>query len=135
MDEGVFAASDRDKLGRASSAIQTISSRPRRLALSLTNISNSVLRLKEEINIREKKDTGKERSFSYIQHPSVSLNGLPISLFHEGLVRLCHMVAPIETLQFDGSAYFITSISLIKNKDENPKRILKNTLTIKHHIG
>ena len=71
IDEGVFTAGNRDTVGRTSSAIETISSRSRRLALSLTNISDSVLHLQKEIINREKKDTGKERSLVYIQYPSI----------------------------------------------------------------
>ena len=48
------------------------------LALSLTNISDSVLHLQEEIINIGKKDTGKERSFGYVQYPLISLNGLEI---------------------------------------------------------
>ena len=66
MNEGVFIA---------------ISSRSRKMALSLTNISDRVLHLQEEIINREKKDIGKEISFGLIQYPSVALNGLQISFF------------------------------------------------------
>ena len=104
-------------MGRTSSNIQTISSRSRKLALSLTNICNKVLHLQEEIINSEKKDTGKEKSFGYIQYPSISLNGLQISLFDEDLVRLYHMIAPTETLYFDASGSFISPIPSIENKD------------------
>ena len=135
VNEGVFTAGNRNMVGRTSSAIQTISSRYRKLALLLTNISNSVLHLQEEIINREKKDTGKKRSFSYIQYQLISLNGLQISLFDEGLVRLYHMIAPIETLYFDTSGSFVFPIPSIKNKDGIPKQILIYTLTFKHPIG
>ena len=122
-------------VGRTSSAVQTISSRYRKLALLLTNISNSVLHLQDEIINIEKKDTGKERSFSYIQNLSISINGLQISLFDEDLVGLYHMIAPIETLYFDRSGSFVFSTPSIKNKDGIPKQILIYALTIKHPIG
>ena len=135
MDEGVFTASDRDRVGKTSSAIQTISSRSRKMALSPTNISDSVLHLQEEIMNREKKDIGKEISFGYIQYPSVALNGLQISFFDERLTRLYHIIAPTETLYFDANGSFISPIPSIKNKDGNPRRILIYALTIKHPIG
>ena len=120
MNEGVFIA---------------ISSRSRKMALSLTNISDSVLHLQEEIINREKKDIGKEISFGLIQYPSVALNGLQISFFDERLVRLYHIIAPTETLYFDASGSFISPIPSIKNKDGNPRRILIYALTIQHPIG
>ena len=42
------------------------------------------------------------------------------------------MIAPIETLYVDASGSFISPIPSIKNKDENPKRILVYAVTIKH---
>ena len=79
---------------------------------------------KKRLSIEKKKDTGKERSFGYIQYPSISLNGLQISLFDEGLVKLYQITAPIETLYFDASGSFISCIPSIKNKNRNPKGIL-----------
>ena len=131
----MFTAGNRDTVGRTSSDIQIISSRSRRLALSLTNICNKVLHLQEEIISREKKDTGKEKSFGYIQYPSISLNGLQISPLDEDLVKLYHVIAKIETLYFDASGSFICPIPSIENKDGNPKRTLIYALIIKHPIG
>ena len=76
IDERVFSAGDRDTVGRTSSAVQTTSFRSRILTLPLIYISDSFLHLQEEIINREKKNTGKERLFGYIQYPSISLNGL-----------------------------------------------------------
>ena len=74
---------------------------------------------KKRLSIEKKKDTGKERSFGYIQYPSISLNGLQISLLDEALVKLYQITAPIETLYFDASVPFMSCIPSIKNKDRH----------------
>ena len=88
--------------------------------------------MQERIIKDEEKQFNIISSFRYIQYPSISLSGLHLSLFDEGLVRLCHLLAPVLTLFFDASSSFISPPPWIRDKDGKPERILIYALTTYH---
>lgn len=83
----------------------------------------------------ERKLTNKQVSYGYIQYPSISISGLQLLLFDEGLVRLFHLIAETETFYFDASGSFLSAIPAIKNKDGKAKLIFLYALTVKNPEG
>ena len=122
-------------LGKTTSTIQTISSRARKVVTSKSDISDGIRKLKENIVEKERKVTNKQVSYGYIQYPSISINGLQLSLFNEDLVRLFDLIAGTETFYFDAGGSFVSAIPAIKNKDGKAKRILIYALTFKNPEG
>ena len=47
------------------------------------------------------------------QYPSLSISGLELSLFGEGLVRLFYLIAVRETFYFDASGSFVSAVPAI----------------------
>ena len=109
---------------KQSVTIQTISSRARKVVTYIRGISDGIRKLQENIAEKERKLTNKQASYGYIQYPSISISGLQLSLFDEGLVRLFHLIAETETFYFDASGSFVSAIPAIKTKDGKVKRIL-----------
>lgn len=126
---------NRTTLGKTISTIQTISSRVRKVVTSLSGISDGIRKLQENIVDMERKLTNKQVSYGYIQYPSISISGLQLLLFDEGLVRLFHLIAETETFYFDASGSFLSAIPAIKNKDGKAKLIFLYALTVKNPEG
>ena len=80
---------NRTTLGKTISTIQTISSRARKVVTSISGISYGTRKLQGNI-IKKERKLNKQVSYGYIQHPSISVSSLELSLFDEGLVRLFH---------------------------------------------
>ena len=68
----------------------------------------------------------------YIKYPSISLSGLHLSFFDEGLVTRYHLLAPVLTLYFDASGSFISQLPWIRNKDDKLKKFLRCDLKTNH---
>ena len=126
---------NRTALGKTISTIQTISSRARKVVTSLSGISDRIRKLQENIVEMERKLTNKEVSYGYIQYPSISISGMQLLLFDEGLVRLFHLIAETETFCFDANGSFALAIPAIKNKDGKAKLIFLYALTAKNPEG
>ena len=126
---------NRTTLGKTISTIQTISSRARKVVTSLSGISDGIRKLQENIVDMERKLTNKQVSYGYIQYPPISISGLQLLLFDEGLVRLFHLIAETETFYFDASRSFLSAIPAIKNKDGKAKLIFLYALTVKNPEG
>ena len=62
---------------------------------SLEYISTEILKLQESIIKVEEKQFNITSSFGDVQYPSISLSGLHLSLFDEGLVILYRLLAPV----------------------------------------
>ena len=104
---------NRTTLGKTISTIQTISSRARKVVTSISGISYGIRKLQENIIEKERKLTNKQVSYGYTQYPSLSINGLELSLFGEGLVRLFYLIAVRETFYFDASGSFVSAVPAI----------------------
>ena len=135
LGEESFMSGNRTTLGKTISTIQTISSTARKVVTSISGISDGIRKLQEKIVEKERKLTNKHASYGYIQYPSISISGLQLLLFDEGLVRLFHLIAETETFYFDPSGSFVSAIPAIKDKDGKAKRILLYALMVKNHEG
>ena len=89
LNKTSFGAGHRSGVGKSMAALQKISSKARKEISSLEYISTEILKLQEYIINDEEKQFNASSSFGYIQYPSISHSGLHLSLFDQGLVRLC----------------------------------------------
>ena len=103
--------------------------------MTTEHIIKEMIRLQKQYKEEEKiiNPLKSSLNFGYIQQPSISLNGLQVTLVDEPLVRFYHKIAPYETFYFDASGSFITDLPLLKNDSGKPKRILLYALTMRHH--
>ena len=117
LNEASFAPGHRREVGKFKAALQKISSNARKEISSLEYISTEILKLQEYIIKVEEKQFNIISSFGYIQYPSISLSGIQLSLFDEGLIRLYHLLATVLILYFDASGSLILPLTRVRNKE------------------
>ena len=95
--------------------------------------------LEEDDRLNDSKNSRKV--FRYIHYPLISRSGIQITLTDEALIRLYHLAAPYSPLYFGVTGTAIRATQWLKNKNDNPKRILfyspialVDYITIERHI-
>ena len=104
---------------------------------------NDVLRMQSQLEEdgRLNDSNNSRKVFGYVHYPLISRSGIQITLTDEALIRLYHLAVPCSPLYFGVTGTAIRAIPWLKDKNDNPKRILfyspialVDYITSKHHI-
>ena len=117
------------------STLQNISCKARKESLGVESTFSQILKLQSDIQVTENAKGLVKRVPGYVQSPSISLNGVSVSLFDEALVKLYHLLSPHDVLFFDASGSFVAPFPWLLNKDGKPMRVLLYALTVRHPAG
>ena len=137
IDGDSFGAGNLTGAGGTPNSIHVAASRVRKRHNSMDGITNDVLRIQSQLEEDDRLNDGKNRRkvFGFVHYPSISSSGIQITLTDKALIRLYHLVAPYSPLYFDATGPVIRAIPWLKNKNDNPKRILLYSLVIAHPCG